>query len=84
MNFAHICCLFLVGNNKKITKVKETHCKRLRNLDLVSLVRSYNPDKVIINYSSYQQSDIEKTILAKSLNFALPPKKYYYAHYLTP
>ena len=29
-------------------------------------------------------SDIEKTVLAKGLNFALPPKKLNYADYLTP
>ena len=29
-------------------------------------------------------SDIENTILAKGLNFALPPKKLNYADYLTP
>ena len=29
-------------------------------------------------------SDIEKTVLAKGLNFALPPKTLNYADYLTP
>ena len=74
IDFVHICCLFLVGNNKKITKIKKTHCKKLKNLGLVSPVRSHNPDKIIINHSSYQLSHIEKTVLAKGLNFALPPK----------
>ena len=45
---------------------------------------SHNPDKIIINNSSYQLSDIEKTVLAKGLNFASPPKKLNYADYLTP
>ena len=84
IDFAHICCHFLVGNDKKIPQVKETHCKNLKNLGSVSLVRSHNPDKVIINYSYYQLSDIEKTILVKGLNFALPPKKLNYGEYLTP
>ena len=35
IDFAHICCLFLVGNDKKITKIKETHCKKLKNLGLL-------------------------------------------------
>ena len=30
--FANICCLFFVGNDKKISEVKETHCKKLKNL----------------------------------------------------
>ena len=53
-------------------------------MGLVLPVRSHNPNKIIINHSSYQLSDIEKTILAKGLNFALPPKKLNYADYLTP
>ena len=53
-------------------------------MGLVSPVRSHNPDKLIINHSSYQLPDIVKTILAKGLNFALPPRKLNYADYLTP
>ena len=83
-DFAHICYLFLVGNDKQITKVKETRCKKLKNLGLTSPVRSHNPHKIIMNHSFYQLSDIEKTILAKGFNFALPPKKLNYADYLTP
>ena len=77
-----MCCLFLVGN--EIIKVKETHCEKLKNLCLVLPIRSYNPDKIIINHSSYQLSDIEKTVLAKGLNFDLPPKMLNYADNLTP
>ena len=84
IDFAHICCLFLVGNYKKITKVKETHCKKLKNLGLTSVERSHNSDKIIINYSSCQLSDTEKTVLTNELNFALSPKKLNYAGYLTP
>ena len=47
---------------------------------LASPLRSQNPDKIIVNHSS----DIEKAVLAKGLNFALPPKKLNYADYLTP
>ena len=39
---------------------------------------------MITKYSSDQLSDIEKTILAKSLNYALPPKKLNNSYYLTP
>ena len=39
---------------------------------------------IIIYHSSYQLSDIEKTVLAKGLNFALLPKKLNYTDYLTP
>ena len=70
IDFAHIHCLFLVGNDKTITKVKKAHCKKLKNFGLASPVRSHNPDKIIINHSSYQLSGIEKTVPAKGLNYA--------------
>ena len=38
---------------------------------------------MVIDHSFYQLPDIEKTVLAKGLNFALP-KKLKYADYLTP
>ena len=53
-------------------------------MGLVSPVRSHNPDKVIINHWSYQLSDVEKTVLAKGLNFSLMPKKLKYGDYVTP
>ena len=49
-------------------------------MGLASPLRSQNPDKIIVNDSS----DIEKTVLAKGLNFALPPKNLNYADCLTP
>ena len=63
--------------------MKETHSKKLKNLSLASPERSHNPDKIIINHSSYQLPDIEKTVLAKGLNFALLPKELNYADHLT-
>ena len=84
IDFARICWFFLVGNDKKILKVKETSFKKIKSLGLASPVRSHNPDKIIIKYSSDQLSDIEKTVLAKSLNFTLPPKKLNNSYYLTP
>ena len=44
----------------------------------------HDPDKVIFNYSTYDLSDGEKNVLAKGLNFAIPPKKLNYADYFTP
>ena len=59
-----MCCLFLVGSDKNITKVKEAHCKKLKNLGLVLPVRFHNPYKIIFNHSPYQLP-VEKTVLAK-------------------
>ena len=53
-------------------------------MGLASPVRSHNPDKIIINQSSYQLSQNEKIVLTKDLDCALSPKKVNYADYLTP
>ena len=44
----------------------------------------HNSDDVIRNYSSYQLSDVEKSLLSRGLNFAIPPKKLKYQEYLLP
>ena len=44
----------------------------------------HDPDKVIFNYASYKLSDLEKRLLAKGLNYALPPIKLNYGDYMTP
>ena len=41
-----------------------------------------DPSKVIFNFSKYELSDYEKRLLAKGLNFSLPPKYLDYADYL--
>ena len=43
-----------------------------------------DPNQVIINFLSYQLNDVEKSLLAKGLNFALPLKILNRADYLLP
>ena len=53
-------------------------------LDKDSSIGRQDPDKVIFNYSSHKVSNVEKNVLARGLNFALPPVKLNYGDYLTP
>ena len=41
-----------MGNDKKILNAKEIHSKKLKELRLVTGLKSHDPDKVIANYSS--------------------------------
>ena len=84
IDFSHISCLFLVGNNKKILNVKEIHSKKLKEFGMVAGLKSHDPDKVIPNYSSYNLLDNEKKLLVKGLNVAVPLRKLNYADYLAP
>ena len=43
---------------------------------------SYDPEKVISNFSSHILSNSEQSLLCKGLRFALPPKKIDYADFL--
>ena len=83
-DFAHLSCLFLVGNDSKLVKVKQVHYKKLHALGKDSSTGIHNPDKVLFNYSSHKLSNVEKNVLDRGLNFALPPVKLNYRDYLTP
>ena len=80
--FAHVSCLFLAGNDSKLKKVRDVHNKKLHNLRLENRYECRDADKVIFNYSSYKLLDLEKRLLAKGLNYALPPTKLNYGDYM--
>ena len=83
-DFAHLSCLFLVGNDSKLVKIKQVDYKKLHALGKDSSIGANDPDKVIFNYSSHKLSDIEKKVLVRGLNFALSPVRPNYGDYLTP
>ena len=77
--------VFTNCNDKILRKVQETHKKKLYNLGFFECDKECNdPNQVIINFSSYQLNDVEKSLLAKGLNFALLPKILNRADYLLP
>ena len=83
-DFAHLSCLFLVGNDSKLVKIKQVHYKKLHALGKDSSIGTHDPDKVIFNYSFHKLSNVETNVLARGLNFALPPVKLNYGDYLIP
>ena len=74
-------CLFLVGNDSKLSKVRDVHNK-LHNLGLENRYECHDPDKVIFNYSSYKLSDLEKRLLRFEL--CITTNKLNYGDYMTP
>ena len=71
-------------NDSKLSKIRNVHKKKLHNLGLENRYECRDPNKVIFNYFSYKLSDLEKRLLAKGLNHALPPIKLNYGDYMTP
>ena len=85
VDFSHVISLFLRSNDAALTKLQEVHKKKLYNLGFFERDKDTNdPEQVIRNFSSYVLSDDEKSLLAKGLNFSLPPKKLHFADHMTP
>ena len=81
IDFAHVSTFFF-GINDKILK-SESSVQQKKFYKLLQESKTENgPEKVIFNFSKYVLSDIEKKLLAKGLNFCLPPKQLKCADYL--
>ena len=88
IDFIHITTVFLAANNKIISKIWKVQNKKLGNLcsnnSYFESVTLHDPDKIMFNFSSYQLSEHEKSLLNKGLNFAISPKNLNYADYMLP
>ena len=88
IDLIHITAVFLASINKIISKIRKVQNKKLSNLcfnnSYFESVTSHDPDKVLFNFSSYQLSEHEKSLLSKGLNFAISPKNLNYADYMLP
>ena len=85
MSFAdwiHVSNNFISCSIKTIRKVEDVQHYKLA--ELMGSKLHHNPNKIIHIFSSYQLSEIEKSLLCKGLNFALPPKKLKFENYLLP
>ena len=80
-DFAHICSLFLINNDRSLEMHDEIQQKKFSGL-----LKDYPPrsdlEKVNFNFSKVTLSETEKALLSKGLNFSLPPKQLKYADYL--
>ena len=88
LDFSYICSLFLVANDKSIIHHDNIQKRKLKNLLEISLKEiindNHHPNKVIFNFSSYELSDAEKSVLYKGLNFSVKPKSIEYSEFLLP
>ena len=81
IDFGHANTLFF-GINDKILKSKSSvQQKKFYKLLQESKTKN-DPEKIIFNFSRSVLSNIEKKLLAKGLNFCLPPKQVKYVEYL--
>ena len=81
INFAFVSSPFVRSNNRILASKSATQQKKLSRL-VKSNISVQVPYKVIFNFSKYEISDSEKKLLAKGLNFSLPPKCLDYVDYL--
>ena len=81
VDWIHVFNNFISCNIKTIRKVEDVQCYKLA--ELMGSKLHHNPNKIVHNFSSYQLSEIEKSLF-KGLNFALPPKKLKFENYILP
>ena len=88
LDFSYICSLFLIANDKSNLHLDNIQKRKLKNLLEVLLKEvindSHNPNRVIFNFSSYELSDNEKSVLRKGLNFSVKPKSIEYSEIILP
>ena len=68
----HVNSLFPRSNNRILVLKGAIQQKKLSEL-VKSNISMHDPSMVIFNFSKYELSDCEKRLLAKGLNFSLPP-----------
>ena len=82
------CSLLLVPNDKSVLHHDNIQKRKLKNFLEILLKNvindSHDPDKVIFHFSSDELSDVEKSVLCKSLNFSVKPKSIEYSEFLLP
>ena len=73
-NFTHLITIFTNSTYTLFREVQETHANKLHNLGFAECCKELNePNKVIINFSSYQLNDVEVAITERT-HFALKSK----------
>ena len=81
-DWIHVSNNFISCSIKTIRKVEDVQCYKL--VELMGSKLHHNPNKIIHNFSSDQLSEVEKSLLCKGLNFAIPLKKLKFENYLLP
>ena len=89
IDYTHICTLFITSNKKIIKRKDKAHEKKLHKLNInksnaAEENLNHDHEKVFFNFSSYNLSTHEKSLLCKGLNFEIPPRNIEYSKFLLP
>ena len=85
MNFidwTHVSSKFTESNIKAIKRVEEVQNYKL--LELMGTKLQYAREKLSFNFSPYELTQTEISLLLKGLNFSLPPQKLKFENHLFP
>ena len=81
-DWTHVCHLFHSSNELTIRKVDIIQNNKLA--ELINLNAEHNPNEVIYNYSNFELTDSDMSLLCKGLGFAIPQKNLKYCDYILP
>ena len=83
IDYARICSIFLIRNDKILTKQKDIQDRKIIGL-IKGKGKGIDPENFIFNFSSYVLLDNDKSLLSKGLNVSLPNKKVEISECLCP
>ena len=63
IDYANICLIFLISNDKVSTKTKDVEDLKIIGI-IKSKCKSIDPEKVVFNFSSYLLSNNDKLLLS--------------------
>ena len=81
IDYSHVISCFLQSNDEFIQEHTIIQDKKLCKLISNSDSYQIDPSKVIHNFSNYELSDLEKSILVKGVNYSVNPGKLLYGDY---
>ena len=82
IDWTHIVNNFMESNIKGCKKIEQIQSYKIS--ELMGSKPKPNPEEVIHNFSSYNLSTTERSLVCKGLNLALPPKDLKFENCLLP
>ncbi len=84
LDFIHIMGIIGRSTQRSTLQRQEIHARKLSRLLRDGAASRNDPDQVIFNYSSHALTPEQRRVLARGLNFSVPPRKLRDMEYFSP
>ncbi len=84
LDFVHITCKLSLSVGRNIAHQQTIQTRKFERLQLEKSRNQTDPNKVIFNFSTHILTPAQNKLLARGLNFSIPPKRLLEHDYLAP